>query len=266
MLLGNIVIGLSTKAEIRLKGLGGEALHGFVFNILKRASPEFASNLHHLGEPKPFCLSPLLEGHELKGGYSYIPTSGVVTFKLSLLTEELLTGAIAAFFNPMAEGEILSLSRKPVTVNSINMCPTDVDSFTSFDKLLTEAHPETMVTFEFLTPTSFRGDGIQTLFPEPRLVFSSLLRRWNTYSDVKIPEEYAETFPSIKVANYNLRTELIHFSTYKIIGFKGRVEYELPKDASEGFLRKANALADFASFSGVGVKTAMGMGQVRRIS
>ena len=266
MLLGNLVIGLSTKAEIRLKGLGGEALHGFVFNILKRASPELASNLHHLGEPKPFCISPLLEGYELKGGCSYIRASEVVTFKISLLTEELLTAAIAAFFNPMAEGEILSLSRKPVTVNSINMCPTDIDSFTSFDKLFREAHPETKVTLEFLTPTSFRGDGIQTLFPEPRLVFSSLLRRWNTYSEVKILEEYAETFPSIKVANYNLRTELVNFSKYKIVGFKGRVEYELPEDASEGFLREVNALADFASYSGVGAKTTMGMGQVQRVN
>ena len=107
---------------------------------------------------------------------------------------------------------------------------------------------------------------MQFIFPQPELVFSSLLKRWNAFSELKIPEEHAAYFPSIKVSSYDLRTQLVHFSRYKIIGFKGEVEYELPGNASEGFRREVNALADFASYSGVGAKTAMGMGQVRRIN
>jgi CRISPR-associated endoribonuclease Cas6 len=137
--------------------------------------------------------------------------------------------------------------------------------FTSFYKLFSEADTETVVTLEFLTPTSFKGDGIQTLFPEPKLVFSSLLRRWNTFSDIKIAEEHLELLPSIKVSNYDLRTELIHFSKYKMLGFKGKIEYRLLEKCAPHFCQAVNALANFAFYSGVGTKTTMGMGQTRRI-
>lgn len=104
------------------------------------------------------------------------------------------------------------------------------------------------------------------LFPEPRLVFSSLLRHWNTFSDVKLSEEYQELLPSIKVSSYSLRTELIHFSKYKMLGFKGKTEYRLPERCPSDFYKAMNALADFAFYAGVGAKTTMGMGQTRRIN
>ncbi len=262
-MLGSIIVGLSAKSELRLRGLGGEALNGLFFNVLKRNSIKAASDLHDQKEQKPFSLSPLLEGYELREGYALAPCGGGITFRLSFLSEEILASAISAFFTAMTEGRILHLSRKPVTVERIDMYE---GKFTSFSELLAEAQPETVITLEFITPTSFKGDGIQTLFPEPRLVFSSLLRRWNAFSDIMIPEEYIEAFPSIKVSNYSLRTELVHFSRYKIIGFKGRIEYRLPQKSAEPFQKAVNALADFAFYAGTGAKTAMGMGQTRRTS
>lgn len=67
-MVGSIMVGLSAKSEVTLRGLGGEALHGLFFNILRRNSTEIASELHKQEEQKPFTISPLLEGHELKGG------------------------------------------------------------------------------------------------------------------------------------------------------------------------------------------------------
>lgn len=265
-MIGNLVIGLESKANIRVRGLGGEALHGFVFNIIRKTVPMVASNLHQLEEQKPFSLSPFLDGYELRQGYSHVGSGKTATFRLSTFTDELLGAVIEGFFTYMAEGAILNLSGRPVAISSISMSEAEDDCCTSFYKLLSEADTETVVTLEFLTPTSFKGDGIQTLFPEPRLVFSSLLRRWNAFSDAKLPEEYLELLPSIKVSNYSLCTELIHFSRYKIIGFKGRVEYRLLEKSPQPFRQAMNALADFAFYCGVGAKTTMGMGQTRRIN
>jgi CRISPR-associated endoribonuclease Cas6 len=262
-MLGSIRVGLSAESEIRLRGLGGEALHGLFFNMLKRNSVEVASNLHGQKDQKPFSLSPLLEGYELRESYAVIPGGGGLAFRLSFLSDEVLAAATMAFFMAMTQGEVLYLSRKPVMVENIDMSE---GKFSSFSEVLKSARPETKIILEFLSPTSFRRSGVQILFPEPRLVFSSLLKRWNTFSETKLPEEYAEGFASIKVSNYNLHTELVQFSKYKIIGFKGRIEYELPQEFPEPCRQAVNALADFAFYAGTGAKTAMGMGQTKRIS
>jgi CRISPR-associated endoribonuclease Cas6 len=264
-LIGSLVVGLETETDIRIKGLGGEALHGLVFGLLHKTAPDVASKLHQLEEQKPFSLSTFLEGHELKAGYSQIAGGKKATFKLSIFTKELLTTTINAFFTSLAEGEIHNLSGKPVTIATVNIGVMEANSITSFVKLLREASAETIINLEFLTPTCFKGNDIQTLFPEPKLVFSSLLRRWNAFSDTKLPEEYLGLLSSVKVSNYTLHTELINFSKYKMIGFRGRVEYRLPEETAEAFQQAMNALADFAFYAGVGAKTAMGMGQTRRI-
>jgi len=259
--VGSIIIGLSAKNRITLRGLGGEALHGLLFNILRANSTEVASELHKQEEQKPFTISPLLSGHELKAGYSIISPMREATFRLTTLTEEMLAAAMSPLFLMVAGGKLLYLSRRPITVCRVDLCQ---EKFTSFSELLADALPHPKVVLEFITPTSFKVGGVQSLFPDPKLVFSSLLRRWNAFSETKLPEEYIKSFASIKVSSYDLHTELVHFSRYKMIGFKGRTEFELPKDLGEPFQRVVNALADFAPYAGVGVKTAMGMGQTGR--
>lgn len=261
--LGKVAIGLLVESGATLKGLGGEALHAFLFRILRQYSSELASKIHNQKEQRPFSLNPPLGDYELRRGYMVVSPGTTLTFGLALLCEELLAGSISAFLSALQEGQVLSLSRKPVILQNLDLC---AGSFSSFSKILSDASTLPVITLEFVTPTSFRKNEIQAVFPEPELVFPSLLKRWNTFSELKVPEEYAETFPSIKVANYNLRTELIHFSTYKIIGFKGRVEYRLPQKSPEPFRQAINALADFAFYAGIGVKTAMGMGQVERVN
>lgn len=262
-MIGSITVSLSPKREVVVRGIGGEALHGLVFNILKRTSVRLASDVHEQEGQKPLSISPLLDGCKLKDGYSLISSARKVTFKLTVLREDMLAVTASTLFLIMAEGGNLYLSRRPVTIESVDLCK---ESLTSFPKLLGDALPQLKLTLQFSTPTSFKTGTVQSLFPDPRLVFSSLLRRWNAFSETKLPEEYMKNFACIRVSNYDLHTELIHFSTYKMIGFKGRVEYELPEDSSEPFRRTANALANFALYAGVGVKTTMGMGQTRRIS
>ena len=261
--LGKVAIGLLVESGVTLKGLGGEALHALFFRILQQYASDLASKIHNQTEQRPFSLTPPLGDCEFRQGYTVVSPGTTLTFSLALLGEELLGASISAFLSLLQDGQVLNLSRKPVVLQNLDLC---AGSFSSFCKVLSNASALPIITLEFVTPTSFRKNEIQAVFPEPEFVFSSLLRRWNSFSELKIAEEHAAYFSSIKVSSYELRTQLVHFSKYKIIGFKGRVEYELPRNASEGFLREVNALADFASYSGVGAKTAMGMGQVRRIN
>lgn len=260
--LGKLSIGLVARNGVALKGLGGESLHSLFYQVLKNHSPELASEIHAQDGLKPFSLTPPIKDYQAGMSCIIVPPEATLNFDLSFMTAKLLSATISALVSMVQDGNMLMLSRKPIVVTSLDLCN---GSFSSFENVISEASPNNSIELEFITPTSFKRNEIQAVFPEAGLVFSSLLNRWNTFSDRKIAEDCINLFPSIKVSRYNLTTELINFSKYKMLGFTGRVEYEMPKGAPDTFLREMNALASFATYSGVGVKTSMGMGQVRRV-
>lgn len=262
-MVGSITITVSPKDDIKCLGLGGEALHGFFYNVLKTHQPALAARLHRSTAETPFTLSPFLESVEIKEGYCFLKKDKPATFRLTFLDEEILTATVAALFNTIAQGTNLEFCGKPVSISQVNLQRGKMVSFTSFDKILAEAKAEPIVTLEFFSPTCFKAGKTQMLFPEPRLVFSSLLKKWNAFSTSKIPPESIPELASIKVASYDLHTSLVRFSNYKIIGSMGRITYELPRGTPQ--VKALNALADFAFYAGTGAKTTMGMGQTRRL-
>lgn len=262
-MIGSILIALLPKDDIRCLGLGGEALHKLFYAVLKANSPGLATKLHRTNGEVPFSISPFLENYGVKEGYCILTKDKPATFRLTFLHEEILIAAVSAFFSAVAQGKPLEFCGKPVSISEINLRRGRFVSFTSFDKILTEARPESTVTLEFFSPTCFKAGRTQLLFPEPRLVFTSLLKKWNAFSPNKLAQEASADFGSIKVASYDLHTSLVRFSGYKIIGSVGKITYKLPQGADQ--LKIVNALADFAFYAGTGAKTTMGMGQTRRL-
>jgi len=260
--IGSILVFIEPTGDSSWPGLGGEALHTLFYTVLRAKSPELAARLHQPRGELPFSISPLL-GCYVKQGFSYLHQGERVAFRLTFLREELLTAAISAFFNAAAADKAFDLHGTQVCIREVVLSGNKLVSFSSFEKIVADARLESTVTFEFTSPTCFKSERVQLLFPEPKLVFSSLLRKWNAFSPVKLPAELAEDFAAIKVASFDLRTQLVRFSKYKIIGSTGRITYALPKDSAH--LQALNALADFAFYCGTGAKTTMGMGQTRRL-
>lgn len=104
------------------------------------------------------------------------------------------------------------------------------------------------------------------LFPQPRWVWESWVRKWNAFAptertiDVRAIAAVAERG---LVADYELRTVTLDYGRFPQKGFTGWVRYDF-RAASELERRQLNALADFAFYAGTGYKTAQGMGQTRR--
>jgi CRISPR-associated endoribonuclease Cas6 len=260
--IGSILVSIEPTGDASCPGLGGEAVHALFYTVLQAKLPELAARLHQPRGELPFSISPLM-GCPVRQGYCCLYQGEKAAFRITFLQEELLTAAISAFFNAAAADKAFDLCGTQVRIREVVLSGNKLVSFSSFEKIVAEAQPENTLTFEFASPTCFKSERVQLLFPEPRLVFSSLLRKWNAFSPVKLPAELAESFASIKVASFNLRTQLVRFSRYKIIGSTGRITYALPKDSSH--LAALNALADFAFYCGTGAKTTMGMGQTRRL-
>jgi CRISPR-associated endoribonuclease Cas6 len=128
------------------------------------------------------------------------------------------------------------------------------------------------ITLELASPTVFSRRSVKGMgkfmepFPAPAMVFGGLAAVWNHHLPVQLDKAavrcYAEE--TVVVGLYNLRSRMFRYWGQPQIGTTGTISYLLKDKKNHDMIRVLNTLADFAFFSGVGYKTTMGMGQVRR--
>lgn len=114
---------------------------------------------------------------------------------------------------------------------------------------------------DFLTTTAFKSKGRYQITPEVRWILQSLINRWNLFSsEVSLDEKglLEELEQHLFLKKYNLHSECFGLENIRLLGFKGNVVFGCngPKN-----LRNLIAvLFAYANYSGIGIKTAMGMG------
>jgi CRISPR-associated endoribonuclease Cas6 len=240
------------------------AAHALFLDLVERADPALAKTLHDADDLKPFASFPIrLRTRIGEEGERFVEAESAGRWRIGCLSEPVLAALLAAVGT-------LELSREPLSFGGaafeIRRRRADPNTTTTPAQLLAAARLDREITVEFLSPTSFRRQGRQLLFPEPALVFASWLRRWEALGVATPSEDVREVLAKeIFTARYRLETRLTDFGEYKIAGFQGVITYELHRSVSEEVVRWANALADFALFAGTGYKTTMGLGETRRI-
>lgn len=267
-MLSSFVIELETLDPITLNGYGGEAIHGLFFEILRSYSEKAAEYLHDENrKSKPFSLSGILEGKSKSDGKLLLDSGENVSFRISVLEEKLIPDILAAFAKALNLKTKFPLGNGKIVVNKINYQTNSSPWVQSslYPKLFEEAKPVDRIKLRFLSPTSFRTRGKQRTLPDASLIFSSLLERWNSFSGIRFNRDFLEKMADVHPSQFGLRSELVQFANYKIIGFKGTVEYRFGNEFAKEEKRIINTLADFAFFAGVGYKTTMGMGQTVRL-
>jgi CRISPR-associated endoribonuclease Cas6 len=125
------------------------------------------------------------------------------------------------------------------------------------------------IPLDFCSPTAFsiknKAYRHMVVLPDPVLVFGQLATYWDNLTG----SETAETVrtyaaEAVVVARHRIETHMYQFRKSKQIGFTGRVRFKLLDKDDDTMIRHLNRLADLAFYTGLGSKTAMGMGQVRR--
>lgn len=138
---------------------------------------------------------------------------------------------------------------------------------TSCEQLADEIFPQSnsprSVNLQILTPTAFKHEGNYVILPEKFFIVNSLLQRWNTFSeDFKLEDINLAVKLSdfCRLTRYNLNTRQFALEKTKIPGFTGQLEISF--GGNDMINRILGLLFKFATFSGVGIKTALGMGAV----
>lgn len=222
-------------------------LHGV---IMENISEEYAEKMHG-SALKPFSQNVCRE----KGG-NWIWT-------ISALTDD----ACEQIIKPISE-----LDRFIIKHNSMEIGISGREIIhESYDSLFERNYygviqPSKYVTLEMNTPMSFKANGKYINMPDVQLVMANLIRRYDAFS--KLTEIYderlmAELSERLSISSYELRSTVFCLENVKVPAFKGR--FIIRVSGGTHLVSLINMLADYAEFSGIGIKTALGMGAVAHI-
>ena len=257
----------------------GRACHGLFLNLVGRANPSLAEELHAPRGAKPFTVSalfswekPHLVQPQVREGERYwIRFTSIQADLSQLLAEEVL----------------------PNLPPSLELGPGRFDVGTP----LTEGHPWARTTtaealveewfsptakakrrfeLEFASPTAIRRIHRNIVLPLPAGIFQGYLRAWNRWVCPAFDRDLVDLVDAeVNVTRYRLETRALDFGPKEAgepssgrrmeLGFVGRCAFTI-FHREPAMRRVIHLLADFAQFCGTGYKTTQGMGQTRLIT
>jgi CRISPR-associated endoribonuclease Cas6 len=270
----SLVLNLLPQSDIPPQFLTGRHLHALFLTLVSSVDRSLGDRLHDSNADKAFTLSPLQTNCRFQGirGISKlqnshqqpIPAGTPCWWRISLLDDTLFSQLTHLWLN-LNPDHPWHLGPANLYITSIQGTPQSTQPWanaTSYAQLYDQASDRiTNIDFNFATPTAFRQGKYDTTLPTRECVFNSLLSRWNKYSGIAFDEIAIESiFPSF----ININTQIVADSRSKFIGVVGEVNYRLLGELEPIQIKQINALADFALYAGVGRKTTMGMGMIRR--
>jgi CRISPR-associated endoribonuclease Cas6 len=262
------LLALVPHADVAVAHGGGWLTHGMAFRLVQAGSPRVAERLHDSAG------ALLVSSGVLRGGPESLPdfTRAVmvragqpVWVRLTALGQEAALAAcegLAALPEfDLGPGTPCDIVERRVLRGPGGDLPRLLDLWQ------VAAAASAGVTLEFLTPTAFvRRNKLELALPVPERVFGSpadargLVGRWMLAGGPDVFDgwspEYVGAVPET-LAGQRVRLG----QRGGVTGFLGRCRFDTSRDKTA--LRQLWALARFAEFAGVGVKTGMGLGQVR---
>lgn len=188
-----------------------------------------------------------------------IPMVGQYTHGKCWVVSLLGREAVEAFAPVLETMASVTLYRTGQTVSLLERSVRQVDTV---EELLAVSTPKNL-RLRFLTPTAFKSGGHYQLLPTQRLLLQSLIQKWNGCFGAECPieiEDYAldGLAQELVYGGISLNSRPFPLKHTTIPGITGTIDAEL-------FLRGearqiVNGLLQFGTFSGVGIKTTLGMG------
>lgn len=131
-------------------------------------------------------------------------------------------------------------------------------------KHLVEFPCERRQTLQFLTPIGFKSHDAYQIFPTEELIIKSLWNHWQQHStelSLEGDDVQRQLIENVQIVDYRLRSTHFPLKGVKIPSFTGKLILKIHGPAP--LVRLVNLLTYFGEYSGVGMKTALGMGGYR---
>ena len=243
----SIELVISADPSIKIVQSIGSVLHGVLMELV---GTEYAGRLHESGL-RPYSQYIYFD----KDKKQYI-------WRLSAVTADAVNHILKPVLK-MPEKIFLKQKRGYLYVKERSILEETsyealIHKFWSGDRLYTQAKLQCMGT------TSFKVDKRYTIFPEAFRIYRYLLRQWNQFSTFGMLDTdslLGNLETGVFIRDYNLRMGIYGLEGVKIRGFRGQVIMQFKRNVE---LQRVLALLSYYSqFTGLGIKTALGMGGVK---
>lgn len=271
--LHSVIVNLRVAENSTLPTTHGHLLHAAFMDMLRLVNPEPAAELHDANRRKPFTLSPLQGIGHGKQGKITLKAAQKCWFRATFLDSRLLQDFTTYFIQGYTT---LRLGHVNFIITEIHTAPLGHSQAQTSSTnalwsqwacaLLGDSHLQIPLHFASPTAFSFRGN-VRNMYilPDPPLVFHALAGYWDDLVNDSQQEEIQQfTTESVVLSHLNIKSVMLRFPNNPQIGFTGRVTFKVLDETNPEMIRHLNRLADLAFYTGIGSKTPMGMGQVRR--
>lgn len=185
--------------------------------------------------------------------------NGKLIWHIKTLTEEAYENIVL----PMAKLNELNIKKKQLLV------PIKRKNVELYDesKLIKEFYDEKCERYlevNFLTPTAFKSVGKYVIYPDLQLIYGSLMRKYSELSaelDMIDEDALTELTEKSEIVRYRLQTVAFPLEKVRITGFVGSICIHI--GGTETLAKYARMLLKFGEFSGIGIKTGIGMGAIK---
>lgn len=262
----SLILNLSPSTPIPPGYVTGKHLHALFLNLVSSVDQSLGDRLHAQTQNKAFALSPL-QTHTGSISWNYrnpIAAQTPCWWRIALLDDTLFRNLTPLWLN-LNPTQPWHLGSADLFITSVLGTPQSTQpwaNFQTYDQLFAEASDcDRTLSFQFITPTVFRQGNYDSALPTRDCIFNSLVKRWNCHSPLDISDlDVSCLFPS----SFDIKTATMSFGSSKAVGCVGRVSYKIMGDLQPLVIKQFNTLADYAFYAGIGRKTPMGMGMVRR--
>lgn len=272
-MLISVILKLRTAHAVQLPPALGRANYAQTLKHIQSHDPALSAAIHDGDGPKPLTCSSLLDARPTPEGLAVTPagTYSVRITGLSVAVSQLLAAELVQSPPPhwTLDGHIFQVEAA--------VCDPRADAWsgsTTYAELAGQylgaaRRVPRRVALRFAAPTSFKSGGMHVPLPLPGLVFGSLVERWNHFSPIALsPDMRRFGEEMVAISRYRLESRAVEQKRAGAaralrMGAIGEATY-VALGGDPYWAGVMQMLGDFALYSGVGVQTATGMGQVRR--
>lgn len=240
ILLSRLELKLSSDKPISNKMVS--VFHGAIMELL----PSDYAQILHLPELKPYTLHM-----ERRGDDYYLICTTMNKDAYILIIENVL----------------LKLDIFHIRHHEQDVQIVDKKLFTQDKKEIAQAFYNqdcgNIVQIQFVSPTAFKQNGTFIFFPDIRLIYQSLMNKYDAVSEQEsfLDADVLEKLAGVtKITGYHIRSEYFHVEGVRIPAFIGNIKLKI--SANQTMVNFANMLFEYGKYSGVGVKCSLGMGAI----
>lgn len=213
--------------------------------IMENIQTEYAERLHENRlNPYSQCL---------------VKENGKLVWHIKTLTEEAYENIIL----PMAKLNELNIKKKQLLA-PIKRKNVELYDESNLIKEFYDKKCERYLEVNFLTPTAFKRDGKYMIYPDLQLIYGSLMRKYSELSaELNMIDEdtLTELTEKSEIRRYRLQTVAFPLEKVQITGFVGSICIHM--GGTDTLAKYARMLLKFGEFSGIGIKTGIGMGAIK---